>query len=326
MTESPIKLLLRLSEAGEPALLWGRQAKPYLGRDFERLIDSGVLIEDTPATEWAVCNDCECGHDSRPIQEIDGRFIAACPYDRGSDTLLDAQDLRSFRITMPALVREIASASGFSDNPSEIAPGIWHLGQTSTNRAVFLVPSIAGTVQSGLVAELRMTARSSPITILTPALPAAEQLRFATAEIHTVAVCDAIRSYDGTAPFAIDLARLEPTPQFMPRLVIARSAKSVSLDGVPKILSDQAFKLLIFLAEHTVKSPAIVENRQIEDHLWGANIHRITSEVREPVRGLRDALATDSSNPNAVRSLIENRRNPNGYRLALAPEDILLSP
>lgn len=323
MTESLIKLLLRLSEAGEPALLWGRQAKPYLGRDFERLLASGILVEGAPATEWDVCHDCECDQDSRLIQEINGRFIAACPYNHHSDTVLDAQDLRSFRIVMPGLVREIAVASGLSRVPTQVMPSTWHLGQTSSNREIFIVISTAGTMQSGLVATLRTISRSLPITIVMPTLPAADELHFAEAGIHTVGVSDAIGSRDGGLPFAIDLARLEPAAAFAPRLLISRSNKSVALDGVSKVLSEQNFKLLVLLAEHALKSPGVVDNRRIEDHLWGSNIHRITSGVRDPVRALRDALAAGSTVPKTVRALIGNRRDPNGYRLGLVPEDIL---
>ena len=51
MTETLPRLLLRLSEAGDPAMLWGRQAAPHAGRDFERLLDHGVV--DLPlATDW----------------------------------------------------------------------------------------------------------------------------------------------------------------------------------------------------------------------------------------------------------------------------------
>jgi hypothetical protein len=326
MTDRLARLLLRLSEAGEPAILWGRLAKPYLGRDFARLLDQGILVEDAPATEWDVCSSCECDLDVRPIQHIDGRHVATCPLDQKSDLILDAEDLRSFRIGIPALVREIATASGFSNEPAEIAPGIWNLGLAASKRAVFLAPSRTAVLQSGLVVALRMFARSSPITMIAPALSAAEQLRFAEAEIHLVTVCDVIGPGDGVTPFAIDLAQLEPPSTFAPRLVIGRSAKSVSLDGVPKTLSDQTFTLLLLLAEHAMKSPTVLDNRRIEDCLWGSNVHRITSEVREPVRALRDALTAGSADPKAVRSLIENRRNPNGYRLALAPVEIRLGP
>ena len=84
MTESLHNLLLRLSEAGEPAILWGRLAKPFLGKEFDRLLHRGILIEELPADEWDVCSDCECGHDSRLIQKIEGRLISpkACAIPR----------------------------------------------------------------------------------------------------------------------------------------------------------------------------------------------------------------------------------------------------
>jgi hypothetical protein len=85
MTESLIRLLLRLSEAGEPAILWGRQAKPYPDRDLEQLLARGVLTEQAPADEWDVCSDCECRLAARPIQCIEGDLIAACPLDHARD-------------------------------------------------------------------------------------------------------------------------------------------------------------------------------------------------------------------------------------------------
>ena len=85
MTETLPRLLLRLSEAGDPAILWGRQAAPHAGRDFERLLDHGVLVEQAPATEWDVCPACDCGLDARPVQQVNGQHIAVCPTDRRSD-------------------------------------------------------------------------------------------------------------------------------------------------------------------------------------------------------------------------------------------------
>lgn len=320
MTGTLAALLLRLSEAGAPAILWGRQAAPFLGRAFDRLLARGVLIEQAPATEWDVCPACDCGLEARPLQRIDGRYVAACPLDRGGDVVLYSEDLRSFRIEPSALVREIAAVSGFDDAPSEVAPGLWHLG-VSAIRTVFLVLSKAALLQAGLVATLRMVERSAPITVITPSLLASEQTRFAEADILLVTAGACIGE-----DFVLDHTRLEPPLAHRPRLVIQRTSRSVMLDGVPKLLSEQAFKLLVLLAEQALKSPVIVENRYIEDRLWGSNIHRITSEVREPVRALRDALASNSADSRAVRSLIENRRNPNGYRLVLTPEEIALKP
>jgi len=321
MTDCLARLLLRLSEAGEPAILWGRQAKPHLGRDFERLLDQGLLVEDAPATEWNVCSSCECDLDVRPIQQIDGRHVAACPLDQKSDLILDAEDLRSFRIGVLALVREIASASGFSNEPSETAAGIWNLGLTPSKRAAFLAPSRTAALQPGLVAALRMAARSLPITMIAPALSAAEQLRFAEAEIHLVTARDVIGLGDGTAPFAIDLARLAPTPSFKPRLVIARLAKSVILDGANCALSEQSSKLLCLVAARARTDKPFVSTRDIEQEIWGSSIHRVSRSARDVVRELRDSLATGASDPAAVRQLIENKRN-RGWRLALTADEI----
>jgi DNA-binding response OmpR family regulator len=260
------------------------------------------------------------------IQKINGRFIAACPYDQRSDTVLDAEDLRSFRITMPALVREIATASGLADDPSQVAPGVWHLGSLPTRRLAFLALARSAALQKGLVGVLRQVDRTSQVTLISPELTAAERMRFAEAGIVLAIAVDCLAHDDGAAAFAIDQAKLEPPPAFAPRLVICRSAKSVTLDGTPKTLADQSFKLLVLLAEQALRSPAVLENRRIEEQLWGSAVHRISSESREPVRALRDALAAGRADIKAVRSLIENRRNPNGYRLALTSEDIQLSP
>ena len=119
MTETLAGLLLRLSEAGDPAVLWGQQAAGHAGPAFERLLARGVLIEQAPATEWDVCPACECGLEFRPIEQIEGRIVALCPTDRRSDVVLDSDDLRSFRISAAAIAGEIALVSGFADTPSQ---------------------------------------------------------------------------------------------------------------------------------------------------------------------------------------------------------------
>jgi DNA-binding winged helix-turn-helix (wHTH) protein len=324
MTETLPRLLLRLSEAGDPASLWGRQAAPHAGRDFERLLDHGVLVEQAPATEWDVCPACDCGLDARPIHQVNGRHIAVCPTDRRSDVVLGDDDLRSFRIHPSALVREIAMASGFGGEPAPVATGVWHLGETSNQRALFLALSQDAALQPGLIGLMRSLARSSSITVIAPAMAADDRARLVDAGLHLVDVSHCIACDGATPGLAIDQSKLEAQPSLAPRLVIQRAAKTVSLDGTPKTLSDQEFQLLVFLAEHALKSPAIVENRAIEAHIWGASIHKISSQVREPVRALRDALARGSTDATSVRALIENRRNPNGYRLALPPEEIEL--
>lgn len=323
MTESLSRLLLRLSEAGEPAILWGRQAASYSGREFERLLGRGVLVEEAPATQWDVCSICECGLEERPVEQIGGRLIAVCPLDRSVDVALDVEDLRSFRIDPFSLVRQIAAASGFEGEPAQAAPGVWRLGLSATNRATFLALSTHAVLQPGLLGALRQLNRASALTLIAPRLPPAEQARFAEADIFLVL---ARQCFTETAGFALDLSKLEPPRKTAPRLVIRRADKFVALDGVEKRLPDQPFRLLVLLAEHALQTTAALDNREIEKQLWGSNIHLIASQVREPVRDLRNALAAGSARPEEIRALIQNRRSPNGYRLALAPEDIQLIP
>lgn len=324
MTKNLAHLLLRRSEAGEPAILWEREVQPFLGACFDRLIAQRIVSARAPAEEWHVCEACDCELTFRPIEVIGDRTVAVCPRDRASDLVLEAEDLASYEISVPALMREIATASGFTGEPSEVIPHIWHLGRTAAPRQVFIAVSREAALSPGLVSAIRLLDRSSEIILIAPLPSAAEQIQLAATGMHVVCTDECFP--DSLPSFALDLARLEPHTRSAPRLAISRSAKSVTLDGNPKSLPEQSFKLLVLLAEQAVKSPAIVENRRIEDHLWGANVHKITSEVREPVRALRDALATGSADPKSVRALIENRRNPNGYRLALAPDAIQLTP
>jgi DNA-binding response OmpR family regulator len=325
MSETLARLLSRLSEAGEPAILWGREASAYFGKDFERLLDQGVLVEQAQASEWDVCLSCDCGLEVRPIQTVNGHAVAVCPLDHRQDRVLETCDLQSFRINSAALVRQIAIASGFSSEPSEIMPGLWHLGQASGHRELHLAVTRAAAQQPGVIAKLRILHPSAEVVMIVPLRSVWERATFMEAGIQVVAIDECVGGSTRGA-FAIDAAKLEAPQVSVPRLVIGRAARTVSLDGHVKTLPDQAFQLLLLLAEHALKFSGILENRVIEGHLWGSNIHKITSQVREPVRALRDALAIDSSDSEAVRALIENRRNPNGYRLALAPQEIEIEP
>ncbi len=229
MTDTLPRLLLRLSEAGEPALLWGRQAARHAGRDFERLLDHRVLVEQVPATEWDVCQACDCGLGARPIQQVNGRYKAVCPADRRSDLVLGDDDLRSFRIDPAALVREIAAASGFTGEPSPIAAGVWHLGETSNQQALFLALSRDAVLQPGMIGLMRSVARSSPITVITPAIAADQLSRFVEAGLSIVPIDSCLAG--NAAGFAIDLGTQEFIPAFEPHLVIHCRSQRVILGG-----------------------------------------------------------------------------------------------
>jgi hypothetical protein len=315
MTESLTRLLLRLSEAGEPAILWGRQAAPHAGRDFERLLDRGVLVEQTPATEWDVCPDCDCGLDARPVQEVNGQHIAVCPTDRRSDIVLGDDDLRSFRIHPSALAREIAMASGFDDQLSPVAAGVWHLGETSAQRALFLALSRDAVLQPGMIGLMRSVARSLPITVIAPAMVAAELARFVEAAISVIPIDGCLGR--NAAGFAIDLSTLEIAATFEPHLVIFRLSQRVILDGIEMHIPQQPFKLLVTLAESVGGRSGYLTPHQIEAENSGRGAADLVRELRRFLSEGRRGRGVD---------LVKTRRSPTGYFLALAPEEFDLRP
>ncbi|MCB1369415.1 MAG: hypothetical protein KDJ78_07680 [Rhodobacteraceae bacterium] len=323
MTDSLTSLLLRQSEVAERPILWGGQAAPRFGRQFDRLIERGALVELAPATEWSVCASCECGMDARIVREINGQLRALCLLDPACDAILEPDDLRAFRIDPERLVGLIAEASGFAGPIEPLAPDLWRLGRLASGRSVVVGFAARAIYQPGIVLLLKAAANGAAVTVVAPDPGPAIRLRFIEAGIDLVELRSTLLPTVGTVD-RLDPAMLEPRI-VGPRLVIERRARRASLDGRSIHLSDQLFALLLFLAQRALDGPETVDFRVIEDHVWGAGIHRISSGIREPVRALRDALAADAKDRRAARALIENTRNPNGYRLNLPAAEIAIA-
>lgn len=321
MTGSLSRLLLQLSEAGVPALLWGRQAKPYFGSAFDHLLECGLLVEEAPATEWDVCKDCECGLEYRPIIEANGHHIAACPLDQRSSLVLDDDDLRNFRIVPAELVRKIATVSGLGTKPSEIAKALWHLGITPNKRAVFLALSRAAVLQAGLLPLVRGIAQSSPVTLLIPELPAADRAPLVNAGLHMVPFSESINTNASGVSFALQLDRLVPGPATEPVLILNKARQTMILDGHEAALPQRAFDLLWLLAGAIASGGGVVSRPQIEQHLWGRQVVDKTAAA-DAIRDLREKLA---AMPGGKKhgGLIETR-NRQGYILLLAANAIQL--
>ena len=323
MTDSLTSLLLRQSEVAERPILWGGQAAPRFGRQFDRLIERGALVELAPATEWSVCASCECGMDARIVREINGQLRALCLLDPACDAILEPDDLRAFRIDPERLVGLIAEASGFAGPIEPLAPDLWRLGRLASGRSVVVGFAARAIYQPGIVLLLKAAANGAAVTVVAPDPGPAIRLRFIEAGIDLVELRSTLLPTVGTVD-RLDPAMLEPRI-VGPRLVIERRARRASLDGRSIHLSDQLFALLLFLAQRALDGPETVDFRVIEDHVWGAGIHRISSGIREPVRALRDAMAFGADDRKAARALIENTRNPNGYRLNLAAAEIAIA-
>lgn len=323
MTEHLAGLLLRLCEAGKPSILWGRLAKPFLGREFDRLLSRGVLVEEAPADEWDVCEHCECSHDGRRIQQIDGKLIAACPIDHLSDIVLEPEDLRSFRIDADAIVREIAAAFGLGDRPAPVLPGVWHLGAGPAERALFVVLAKRDLATPGLIAALQRVEKQ-PITLLGPTLPVPERLRFTEASVHYVPIAETLRA-DG---FALDQQKLMPSPSVAPRLTVFVQENRIVLDGKSLVLSAQNFKLIALLASELVEGSPVVSHAEIAGKLWAGEERE--SLTGDPVRNLRNALkkafSKKVSGKKAVAPHLIEAVAGMGYRLALDKSEVMIMP
>lgn len=261
--------------------------------------------------------------DARIIREINGQLRALCPLDPDCDVVLEPDDLRDFRIDPERLVVELAKASGFAGTVEALAPGLWRIGRLASGRSVVVGVNARVLDQPGVVLMLKAAAGDAPVTVLAPEPGQGVRLRFLEAVIDLVELHSTLKP-SGEIVDQLDRVMLEPTAAG-PRLAIERRARRVSLDGRSVHLSDQIFALLLFLAERAIDGPETVEFRVIEDHVWGSGIHRISSGVREPVRALRDALAAGAQDRRAARALVENTRNPNGYRLDLPAGKIAIS-
>lgn len=319
MTETLAGLLLRLSEAGEPAFLWGRQAAGHAGPAFERLLARGVLIEQAPATEWDVCPACDCGLESCPIEQIEGRIVALCPTDRRSDVVLDSDDLRSFRISAAAIAGEIALVSGFADTPSQVMPGVWYVGMAPTKRSLFIVLARDSVLAPALIAALRAFEPKLPITLVGPSVAASELLRFVEAGVCFVPTTDAFATSGET--FALDPRKIAPLASVEPRLTLFQARSMMVFEGDELELAPISFKLLWFLAERAASGEGMATRAQIEEHLWATVVSK--TAVADAIRNLRDALKKmgkkGESNAALVRTLPTQ-----GYILDLAASDIRL--
>ncbi len=319
MTASLTALLLQLSEPGDPAILWGRQAKPYFGKDFDRLLNSRLLVEEARAEEWDRCDACECDHDVRLIHKINDQFIAACPIDHRSDSILDPEDMRSFKINQRALVAEVAKASGFPNEPQEVVPGVWRLGVSGMKAIIYFVLNREGAAYPGLISVLKANSDGLPMSLIAPVKKPEDFLRLAAASIHVVQTADAFPQ-EGAA-FTIDMTKMAPEVSRSCRLTLCSAQSKMVLDGDPLDLPKVSFQLLWLLADQTIRGDGLMDRRKIEETLWSTTVSK--KAVADAIRNLRKALKKLDRKDRSTGSLIKTM-NIQGYVLDIAASDIRL--
>lgn len=306
--------LLRLSSAGLPLVVPGRALKQHVGQELDRALRRRVLVELPRLDVWPPCTDCDQECEGRLIQERDHGLVAACPYDSSSDEKLSEDDVRQFELDADELCLAVRQDSGLGGNgPSEIADGIWLIGQTGeekpTSRCIFLAFQTASVSAVAIVAILKRVAGSKPVTLLF-AGDAHLDLRLAL-EDAGIAVAPIISLLiRSDVPFRLDPVRLASAHP-RPRLTLRRSDRSVSFGEATITLSRQNFKLLVFLVTKSQEGRRLVDNRDIEEELWGTAAHG--RQVADAVRRLRNALAPVLGGREKAEQFIQN--SPGTYAI-----------
>ena len=314
MTETILRLLTRLSEAGDDAILSGELAARFFGPFFDRLLARRVIVEQAPLTDWDVCDACECGLPCRPIRKAGDAFRAECPLDRRQDIVLTEGDLRVFRIDGEALASVIGTAAGFRAAPKLAAEKVWRLGDTPSGRAVFLALEPAALTGDGIIASLRQAAQGSDITILAPQLPAEAARRHQDAGFHLAETLAVLMPASDGLGVAIDVAALAPVP-LAPVLRVRRATGEVQWDGRSVFLSRQIFPVFERLLEKALSRDQVASGSYVEG--------TTAREAKDLIRELRDAFKAAGFTDVESKALIETVRN-RGYRLAVPASGILV--
>ena len=314
MTETILRLLTRLSEAGDDAILSGELAAPFFGPVFDRLLAKRVLVEQAPLADWEVCDACECGLPCRPIRKIGDAFRAECPLDRRQDVDLTKEDVRVFRIGAEGLASAIGAAAGFGAAPKLVAEKVWRLGDTPSGRAVFLALEPAALTGDGIIASLRQAAQGSDITILAPALPAEIARRHQDAGFHLIETLEVLTPATNGLGGTINIAALAPIP-LAPVLRVRRAAAEVHWVGRSVILSRQIFPVFERLLEKALSRDQVASGSHVEG--------TTAREAKDLIRELRDAFKAAGFTDGESKALIETVRN-RGYRLGVHASDIVV--
>lgn len=307
MTETILRLLTRLSEAGDDAILPGELAAPFFGPTFDRLLAKRVLVEQAPLADWDVCDTCECDLPCRPIRKAGDGYRADCPLDRRQDVVLTEADLRVFRIGSAELASTLAIAAGFGAPARPAADRVWRLGDLPSGRVAFLALETSAIAADGIATTLRHAAQGSEITILAPGLPANLDRRLRDAGFHLVETLTALAPASNAVGVVIDPSILTPIP-LGPVLHVRTATAEVRWDGRSVTLSHQLFPVFQRLLEKALSRDPVASG----PHLEGTT----GREAKDLIRELRDVFKTAGFTDAESKNLIVTVRG-RGYRLGV---------
>lgn len=288
MTGGLSQRLWRLSEAGEPVVMLGRQHAAGEEAAFERLLQLGILLHRGRETSWDVCHDCDCGADEREVLWDGDVATAKCGADRGRDERLAADDVRSFSVVLQAFMEGVAAAMGLG-RAELVAPGLWSLGMLADGRIIVAAPTRAGIWQPGLVGTIRLAHKEGTIVLVGPELPALMRGNLAEQNIHHVQPIHALLPPTGDLPLALDVARLPDGRARSYRLVLVTETRAVRFGGKEASLPPRPFQLLRLLALQHRRGTPVVSRHVLLDKIFTpstaeAAVKDLVSETRRKLK------------------------------------------
>jgi hypothetical protein len=305
-------LWTRLSEGGARVSISGRALGRFPASEVERLLRAQVLIEERKVDTWSVCAECDCGLDARPVEPSDDAFRACCPHDPAEDVILQKDDLSRFSVDADRLVARIAASGNLGGAVACIADGVWLLGETPSGHAVVLSFDAEDLVVPGAVMVIKAAVGPKPILAIVHDLSAAIAVRLREVGIEPKKIAAVFKAgSDGTERLVLD------PPSSVPRLVMKLSAQSVTLDGRRLDLSTQMFALFRLLIEQSVKRDPVLKKQDIE--------RQTGRPANEIARDLRNALISSGMPEAQAKSLVATV-HARGYRLGLAPAEVVIEP
>lgn len=307
--------LWRLSEAGEPVVMLGRQHGAEEEAAFERLLQLGILVHRGREASWAVCDDCDCGADERAIVWDGDVATAKCAGDRRRDERLRADDVRSFNVVLSAFMEGVAEAMGLG-RPDQIAPGLWSLGMLADGRIIVAAPTRIGIRQPGLVGAIRLAHKEGTVILVGPELPTLMRGNLAEQNIHHVQPIHALLPPVGDLPLALDVARLPDGRAGRYSLVLTVETRTVLIGGKAATLPPRPFQLLHILARQHRRGKPIVSRHALLDEIFTPS----TAEgaVRDLVSETRRQLKRAFGDAAEVAQLITTHTTA-GYAINLPP-------
>jgi len=314
MTETILQLLTRLSEAGDDAILSGSVAESHYGSEFDRLLRKRVLVEAAPISDWDVCDRCECGMISRPIRQNGDQYQADCPHDPREDVVLSAEDVRSFRINLNGLAREISTIAGLRSPAEAVAAGLWNLGETEAGRFVFLMFQASVLKLDGLVPIIRRSSGSSPATVIAPRPPAEIAAYLIDAGIHVIGFETFLAAPLSGYPASQCSSVLDP-PSEEAELVVHVQSGAIEWRNCVISFPHQLFPSFRRLVEKALSRDSLAPKAFLED-----TTGRAASDL---VREMRDKIVECGFSQAEAKDLIRTVHG-RGYRLQVDPSRITI--